>query len=75
MIGCLLLVVGLGINVYLMYVKYGLYQPISNRPLLIVGTLLMVLGVQTGSIGLLGELILFTHSDRINDYQIESIVE
>jgi len=74
-LGVMLLGSGFVINFYLMYVKYMQGQPISQRPLLILGTLLMVVGVQSASIGLIGELILFTHSKDIQSYQIEKILE
>lgn len=44
---------------------------LSGRPLLVLGALLMVLGVQTGSIGLLGEMIIFTHARKMKDYTVE----
>jgi len=73
--GSAMLAFGLVINFYLMYVKYIGGEPISQRPLLILGTLLMVLGVQSASIGLIGELILFTHSSSIKSYQVEKVLE
>jgi glycosyltransferase involved in cell wall biosynthesis len=42
---------------YLGFVRIVLAQPISDRPLTLLGVLLMVLGIQFVSIGLLGELI------------------
>ena len=48
---------------------------LADRPLLILGVLLMVLGVQTGSIGLLGELIIFTHARKMRDYAVEKILK
>ncbi len=47
---------------------------LADRPLLILGVLLMVLGVQVGSIGLLGEIIIFTHSRRMRDYTIREVL-
>ncbi len=73
--GTVLLVIGIAINLYLVGVKYIGGESIAQRPLLILGTLLMVVGVQSASIGLLGELILFTHSSSIKPYQIEKILE
>ena len=49
--------------------------PLANRPLLILGVLWMVFGVQLFSIGLLGEIIIFTHAREVKDYQIKDIVE
>ena len=73
--GAVLLGTGFVINLYLVWVKYGLGEAISQRPLLILGTLLMVVGVQSASIGLIGELILFTHSSSLKSFQIEKILE
>ena len=50
------------------------YGAIAGRPLLILGVLLTVLGLQLFSIGLLGELIVFTHARDRKDYQIEEIL-
>ena len=57
LIGVLLLGAGGVINIYLAYIKLVLGYGLSNRPLLFLGILLMVLGVQFFSTGLLGELI------------------
>jgi len=48
---------------------------LSNRPLLLLGFLLMVFGLQLFSVGLVGELILFSHAKDIVDYNIEEIIE
>ncbi len=48
---------------------------LADRPLLILGVLLMVLGVQIGSIGLLGEIITFTHARKMRDYTIGQILK
>jgi len=50
------------------------YGAITGRPLLILGVLLTVLGLQLFSIGLLGELIVFTHARDRKDYQIDEIL-
>lgn len=47
---------------------------ISERPLLLLGVLLMVLGVQTLSLGLVGEIIIFTHARNIREYQVAEIL-
>lgn len=48
---------------------------LADRPLLIFGVLLMVLGVQTGSIGLLGEIIIFTHARKVKEYTIDKVLK
>lgn len=55
--GVLFLAVGSGISLYLAYIKIFLGEPLANRPLLFLGILLIMVGVQFFSIGFLGEMI------------------
>ena len=48
---------------------------LANRPLLLVAILLMVFGIQTLSLGLVGELILYSHAKEMKDYYIKEIIE
>src|SRR4051795_4141608 len=61
--GLLLSVVGTGILVYLTIVKI-LGNAIGGRPLLILGVLLLVVGIQLLSLGLITELITSQHEER-----------
>lgn len=56
-IGVLLLMAGGVINLYMAFLKFVYSQGIGDRPLLFLGILLMVVGVQFFSTGLLGEMI------------------
>jgi len=56
-IGILFLLLGGGISAHLAYLKIFLGEPLDNRPLLFLGILLILVGVQFFSIGFLGELI------------------
>ena len=49
--------------------------PFANRPALVLAALLIGLGVQIFSIGLLGELILFFRARRIRDYRVSAVYE
>ena len=49
--------------------------PLADRPVLVLGTLLIGLGVQAFTIGLLGELILFFQARNIRDYRIQAVYE
>ncbi len=64
MVGGVLFTAGFGAGVYLTVLKI-LGQSIGRRPLLILGILLMVLGVQFVSFGLLGEMIANLRSDAL----------
>ena len=46
---------------------------LTDRPLLILSVLLMVLGVQIASVGLLGEMIVFTHARKVKEYAVKTI--
>ena len=50
-------------------------HPIAGRPILILGTLLLGLGVQSLTIGLLGELLLYFQARDVRDYRIAQIFE
>lgn len=63
-IGVLLLLIGGVINVYLAFIRLFYNAGIGDRPLLFLGILLMVLGVQFFSTGLIGELINKNHVEH-----------
>ena len=47
---------------------------LADRPALLLSSLLVVLGLQIFALGLLGELIIFTHARELKEYSIEKIV-
>ncbi len=63
-IGFLLLVIGGIINSYLAVEKIFYGAVLGDRPLLLLGVMLMVLGAQIFSIGFLGELFYRSHNDH-----------
>ncbi|MBC8213145.1 MAG: glycosyltransferase family 2 protein [Candidatus Marinimicrobia bacterium] len=71
LIGMILILIGLGINVYL---TIGWFKGvwIGNRPIFYLGILLLIVGVQFISIGLLGELMV--KSSRQSEKRIESVI-
>lgn len=54
---------GSALGLYLSYVKLVLREDIGNRPLLTLAVLLMIVGVQMISMGLLGELVVRTYHE------------
>ncbi|GAB5408006.1 MAG: glycosyltransferase family 2 protein [Balneolaceae bacterium] len=72
-IGVLLLLTGGVINLYLAFLRLVYGMGIGSRPLLFLGVLLMVLGVQFFSTGLLGELINKNHVEHQKPNIKESI--
>jgi len=49
--------IGILITIYLAFVRLILVRPIADRPLLLLGVLLILVGLQFLSIGLIGELL------------------
>ena len=47
---------------------------LADRPALILSSLLIVLGVQIIAIGLIGEIIIFTHAKELKEYKIGKII-
>ncbi len=71
-IGSTFSIIGFLIGLYLTIMKYAFHQPLYNRPLLFLSILLIMVGLQFFSIGLLGELIVNQSRDK-NKKRIISI--
>jgi glycosyltransferase involved in cell wall biosynthesis len=74
MIGVSLFAVGALLVTWLVVERLFFGQELTQRPALLLSTLLVVLGLQLFALGLLGELIIFTHAKQIRDYQIDSVL-
>ena len=57
---------GAAIIIYLIILKLKKISYLSNRPLLFIGVMLLIIGVQFISIGLIGEMITRAHSKEDN---------
>lgn len=73
MIGTLVGGAGLAILVYLALYRLLGYGGIAERPLLLLGLLLVVFGIQSASIGLVGEIVIFTHA-RDKEYRVDLVL-
>jgi glycosyltransferase involved in cell wall biosynthesis len=47
---------------------------LADRPALLLSSLMLVLGVQIFALGLIGELIIFTHARELKEYAIRRVV-
>lgn len=74
LLGLFLFVSGFVIDLGVATQKIVWNLEIADRPLLLLGVLLMVLGVQTLSLGLLGEMIIFTHARNMRDYRVAEVI-
>jgi len=69
MAGLISFILGFTISLYVTLDKILLHKPVSNRPILFLGILLLILGVQLFSTGLLGEM-LSTSSSKGSSYAV-----
>ncbi len=63
----------LGFVLFVQRVFFGI--PLADRPIVLVSLLLIVFGILAFAIGLVGELIIFTHAKDIKDYIIEDVYQ
>ncbi len=75
LLGTLCFGIGMAVTGYLAYIRLLYDQPLADRPLLLLGILLLVLGVQLITMGLLGELMVRTYheSQRKPTYAIRDV--
>jgi hypothetical protein len=73
-VGLCFALIGLAIISYVFAQKIFFGQPIGDRPTLLLSIFFMVLGAQVASVGLLGEIIAYTHGRGKRAYTIEKII-
>ncbi len=73
--GFLLILIGVLINFYLLFVKFYLGQDIGTRPLLIFGLMFILAGIQLFTIGIVMELLIRTYYESQNKrpYRIKKV--
>jgi glycosyltransferase involved in cell wall biosynthesis len=72
--GSVVLVVGFLMTFYLVISRLLFGVALSDRPLFLIGILFLVLGFQIFAIGLIGEIVIFTHAKELKEYTVEEIV-
>lgn len=72
--GVSILVIGVLLSLYLFVQRMFLGIALADRPIVLVALLLIVLGIQIFAIGLIGEIIIFTHAKELKEYTIEKII-
>lgn len=73
-IGLCLALAGLLTGLYMVFERFAFHEALSDRPMLIVVVLLVVLGIQIAAVGLIAEIVIFTRSATLN-YRIREIVD
>ena len=72
-LGLVLMLVGVGTCIYLTVIKIG-GAAIGERPLLFLGVLLIVVGIQLGTLGLLGQMLALTRREMSHGATDEPLV-
>jgi glycosyltransferase involved in cell wall biosynthesis len=74
LIGSIFTITGGLVTSYLGVLRILGMTELANRPMLLLGILLFIFGLQLISVGLIGELILFTRAKEIEHYRIDEII-
>ncbi len=73
--GFAVLALGGLVTAYLVFARLFLGEALVDRPALILSSLMIVLGIQIISVGLIGEIITFSFTREHKDYKVERIVD
>lgn len=72
--GFAVLVLGLVLTAWLVVARLFFGVALVDRPALVLSTLMIVLGIQVISVGLIGEIITFAYAKDAKDYRVERLV-
>jgi hypothetical protein len=72
--GFAVLAIGVLFTAYLVVSRLFFGVPLVDRPALVLTTLMVVLGIQIISVGLIGEIVAFTYAKDIKDYRVDRVV-
>jgi glycosyltransferase involved in cell wall biosynthesis len=75
MLGVSMFVLGAGLLAWLVFERLVFGHGLTERPALLLSSLILVVGLQLFALGLLGELIIYTHARSIKDYQVERVFQ
>jgi glycosyltransferase involved in cell wall biosynthesis len=73
--GFAVLAIGGLVTAWLVFARLFLGEALVDRPVLILSSLMIVLGIQIISVGLIGEMITFSFTKEHKDYKVERIVD
>lgn len=75
MIGASIFAIGFLLVLYLVIDRAFFGHALADRPALLLSSLSVVMGLQLFALGLLGELIIFTHARGIKEYQVDQVIQ
>ena len=75
LIGSIIFGAGAAVTAWVVVERFVDAQALADRPAFLLGSLLMVFGLQTLSVGLIGEIIIFAHARDRKEYAVRRIIE
>jgi len=72
--GFIIFTIGSLLGLFLFYQRMFLDIALADRPIVLVSILLIVFGIQLFAIGLVAEIIIFTHSKDSEEYIVEKVI-
>jgi glycosyltransferase involved in cell wall biosynthesis len=72
--GLLVFLAGFLVTGYLTFQRLFMGVGLADKPMLLLGVLLIVLGSLFGAIGLIGEMIIFTHAPGLKEYTVDEVI-
>ncbi len=75
MLGLLVIVLGLVLCAEPLWDKLYLNHSLQDRPVFVLGTILIAFGVQLIGFGLVGEIVIFTQARNLGDYQVDEVLQ
>lgn len=73
-IGLPILALGLLLTFVLVVSRLFFAEPLADRPALVFGVMMIVLGVQVVALGLIGEIVIFSSSRRMKTFLVDRVV-
>jgi hypothetical protein len=73
-VGAAMVLVGAFIMLFVITERLLFGETLSDRPALLLSALMVMLGIQVIAIGLVGEIVIFTHAKDMDEYTIDRIV-
>jgi glycosyltransferase involved in cell wall biosynthesis len=74
-VGSIFLAVGIAMIAFVTGERLFLETAAAGRPMLLFGVVFVVLGFQLFAIGLVGELIIFTHGRDLKEYSVAEVID
>lgn len=75
LIGSGLIALGGIVSAWVVVERLAFGVALADRPALLLGSLLMVFGLQILSVGLIGEIIIFSHAREMKEFNVRRVIE